>query len=259
MTSAPAAARCVLVGCGARRLSRCPGVSPRGPGISFGPVAASPLMKIASWRAAISGQSGPCGSGWVMSALKTMMSVALVGVRMLRSAWPRSMKRSRRRLISCRACTALALTSGGAPCNGRISWSPIARERDRNSLTASSPDRILAVNVVEDLVEQAVGAVLESVEQGLAVGVAPVERPDADSGLGRDRGERDVAAAPQHCRDRRSQDALAVQLGVAPGTPACLRAGGRSACLDPRELPGLVGCAGAPAPGPGCSAFGTWP
>ena len=30
---------------------------------------------------------------------------------MLLSARPRSMKRSRRRLISCRACTALALTS----------------------------------------------------------------------------------------------------------------------------------------------------
>jgi hypothetical protein len=27
-------------------------------------------MKIASWRPAISGQPGPCGSGWVMSALK---------------------------------------------------------------------------------------------------------------------------------------------------------------------------------------------
>ena len=34
-----------------------------GPGISVAPLAASPLMKIASWRPAISGQPGPCGSG----------------------------------------------------------------------------------------------------------------------------------------------------------------------------------------------------
>lgn len=65
-----------------------------------------PFTKIVSWRPAISGQRGPCGSGWVVSALNTMTSVALTAARMLPSAWPRSMKPSRRRLISRRACTA---------------------------------------------------------------------------------------------------------------------------------------------------------
>src|SRR5260370_18633942 len=47
-------------------------------------------------------------------ALKTMMSVALTAAWMLRSARSGSMKRWRRRLIACRACTASALMSGGA-------------------------------------------------------------------------------------------------------------------------------------------------
>ena len=57
-----------------------------GPGMSSGPLAASPFTKIANWRPAISGQSGPCGSGCVMSALNTMMSVALTAAPMLPSA-----------------------------------------------------------------------------------------------------------------------------------------------------------------------------
>ena len=60
-----------------------------GPGMPAGPLAASPLTKIASWRPAITGELGPCGSGWVMSALKTMMSVALTTARMLPSVRPR--------------------------------------------------------------------------------------------------------------------------------------------------------------------------
>ncbi len=82
------------------------------------------------------------------------------------------------------------------------------------------PGQVHAVDLVEDLVEQGVGAVLECVEQRLAVRVAAVERPDADPGLGRDGGERDVASFPQHRGDRRGQQALAVKLGVPAGTPA---------------------------------------
>ena len=80
------------------------------------------------------------------------------------------------------------------------------------------PDGSAAVDLVEDPIEQAVGPVLERVEQGLPVRVAAVERPHADPRLRGDGRERDVAAFPQHRGDGGGQDALAVQLGVAPGT-----------------------------------------
>jgi hypothetical protein len=68
------------------------------------------------------------------------------------------------------------------------------------------PDRFEAgkvqtLDLVEDLVEQSVGAVFEGVQQGLAIRVAAVQRADTDPGLGGDVRERDMAALPQHQGD----------------------------------------------------------
>jgi hypothetical protein len=70
---------------------------------------------------------------------------------------------------------------------------------DRERAGQEFPDRIESgpvpvLDLVEDLVEQAVGAVFEGVQQGLPVRVPAVQGPDADPGLGRDVRQRDVAA-----------------------------------------------------------------
>ena len=57
-----------------------------------------------------------------------------------------------------------------------------AREELADRLEAAE---VQGADCVEDLAEQAVGAVLERVQQGLAVGVAAVERPDTHPGRGR--------------------------------------------------------------------------
>jgi hypothetical protein len=61
-----------------------------GPGMPAGPVPASPFTKIASWRPAISGQAGPCGSGWVISALNTRSGTDRTAAFQRGCAWPAS-------------------------------------------------------------------------------------------------------------------------------------------------------------------------
>jgi hypothetical protein len=183
---------------------------------------AGPSTKIARSRAARRGHFGPWARGWVMSALKTMMSVALRAAPMVPSACPRAWKPSRREVISRRASTVSPVVSDGRRAAAGSGWPAMSRVGARYSVTGSRPGQV-------------------------AAGVFAVEAADANVVPAAIR-RRHVAFAHRG-RGNRGQHALTVGLGVAPGTarPARRRplrtldlpggGHGSSILLHPAEMP----------------------